>query len=443
MAANGDTYLDKCRQLIEASLNWGNSTGWTNEDFENLSDSIEEKTQVRLSVSTLKRIWGRVKYDSSPTAATLNALARFIDYENWRNFQQKHKPVEEITIKEEAPVIAAPITVVAPQVVTAPAVQPKIKTGKKLLVAAVLAAVVIISLSLISIFSSKKIKAPIKSNIPVEFESKKTSDDLPNSVVFNYNASAFHSDSVYLQQNWDPERRQKIPPDGRQVTSIYYYPGYFNSKLIVDGQVKKESPVFIQTKGWKGIIEEKPVPVYLSANEIKGNGTLAITSATLQAKLGTPVFNNTSAILTNVRPFLGTDPADFSLETTLCNTSTVEQSLCRKIKVFILSSDGAIILPLCDKGCIADIGILTGSAWIDGKDHDLSAFGCNMQQFQHLTCTVKGGRLKVYLNNAMILDTEYKPIGNIIGLRYIFEGAGEIKDVKLASHDKTIYEEKF
>lgn len=438
MLTSSDTYLDKCKQLIESSLNWGSSANWTNEDFENLSDNIEEKTKVRLSVSTLKRIWGRVKYDSTPTAATLNTLARFVDYENWRDFQQKHKPAEPVMVKQEAPVIAEPQPIAAPPVVIV-----KTNRGKKLLVAACLAAAVIISLSLITIFSAKKAKAPLTANIPVEFESKKTSDDLPNSVVFNYNASAFHSDSVYLQQNWDPARRQKIPPDGRQVTSIYYYPGYFNSKLIVDGQIKKESPVFIQTKGWKGIIEQKPVPIYLSATDIKGNGAMGVGSAVLQAKLGTPVFTNTAFYLTNVRPFDGTDPADFSFETTLHNTSTVEQSLCRKIEVYILSKNGAIILPLCDKGCIADIGILTGKDYIDGKNHDLSGFGCDMHQFQHLACAVKNGRLKVYLNNIQILDANYKPISDIVGFRYAFEGAGEIKDIKLASHDKVIYQEKF
>ena len=27
------TSLEKCRQLIEVSLNWGNAADWTNEDF--------------------------------------------------------------------------------------------------------------------------------------------------------------------------------------------------------------------------------------------------------------------------------------------------------------------------------------------------------------------------------------------------------------------------
>src|SRR5690606_28600948 len=32
--------------------------------------------------------WGKIKYDSKPTVTTLNALAKFNGFENWRSFQQ-------------------------------------------------------------------------------------------------------------------------------------------------------------------------------------------------------------------------------------------------------------------------------------------------------------------------------------------------------------------
>jgi hypothetical protein len=80
-----------CRQLIEQMLNWGDSNIWGNDDFEQLSQQIFDKTRVQLSVSTLKRIWGKVRYESFPNAATLNALAQFLDYTSWRDFRQHHQ----------------------------------------------------------------------------------------------------------------------------------------------------------------------------------------------------------------------------------------------------------------------------------------------------------------------------------------------------------------
>ena len=73
--------LEHCKRLIGTSLGWGDAASWTNEDFDTLSDLIFDKTSVRLSVSTLKRIWGKVRYDSSPTTATLNALARYAGFD--------------------------------------------------------------------------------------------------------------------------------------------------------------------------------------------------------------------------------------------------------------------------------------------------------------------------------------------------------------------------
>src|SRR6185437_7016481 len=90
--------LTRCRTLIEQSLNWGDSSTWGNDDFEHLSEKIFDRTKVQLSISTLKRIWGKVRYENFPTTATLNALAGFLGYTNWRDFKQKN------TIGEPSPI---------------------------------------------------------------------------------------------------------------------------------------------------------------------------------------------------------------------------------------------------------------------------------------------------------------------------------------------------
>lgn len=416
-----------CRQLIEQALNWGDSNIWGNSDFEQLSKQIFEKTKVQLSISTLKRIWGKVRYESFPTAATLNALARFLDYTSWRDFRQHHQVNGVI----EQP--AAPIVTGQEIIITSPKKPYKYVwlIGSFLLVLGSL------------YFISMKRKKPIDLS-GVKFSSKKVSDGLPNSVVFQYDASAFNSDNVFIQQSWDPSRRERVPGNGKQYTSIYYHPGYFLAKLIVDNQIKKESTVFIKTKGWIGIVDHFPVPVYLSPGEIKGQGYMGISGEVMQQKLGVPVFNNTWVKFSNVREFPGIRADDFVLECTLRNTSTTGQSVCGKADLTILGAGAAIIIPIVNKGCIADIGILTGYNWIDGKDHDLSAFGCDFTQFQNLKCSVKNHRLKIFLNNKQIMDVEQKhSIGRVVGIRFEFEGSGQVKHYKLETPGAQAYEEKF
>ena len=67
-----DLLLQECKEQIEKKLGWEDSESWTNHDFQTLSDKIQEDTGVNLSIATLKRIWGKVKYDSKPTITTLN-----------------------------------------------------------------------------------------------------------------------------------------------------------------------------------------------------------------------------------------------------------------------------------------------------------------------------------------------------------------------------------
>jgi len=422
-----------CRQ-IEQMLEWGDSEDWTNDDFEQLSEKIFVKTKVQLSVSTLKRLWGKVRYENFPATSTLNALATFMGYENWRAFRQKNDPS-----KNKATIINPPVGTGESVLLPPRPVQPEAKKVNKFLV---IAAIAILVGSVLLVVKKKPYSSVDLSQI--KFEAVKVSDTLPNSVIFNYDASAFHSDSVYIQQSWDPRRRERVDGNAKQHTSIYYNPGYFIAKLIVNNDIKKECIVNIQTHGWKGIIEKDPVPTYLSAKECHDHGFLGISTTALQQKTGTPVFNNTWVKFANVRDFATIDPNNFSFETSLRNTSAVEASVCRRVNVLLLLKGSAIILPLCDKGCISEINLFSGETWISGKDHDLSAFGCDFGQLQHLKCTVAGHHLKVYLNDKQVLDLPQKnKLPGIAGIRFEFEGAGEIKNVKLTTHGGGSFEENF
>jgi hypothetical protein len=419
-----DLYISTWRNVAEQSLGWGESAGWSDNDFEKLSELILAKTGTMLSITTLKRLWGRVRYDSTPNAATLNVLARFIDFNDWRSFKQSIDTAQQSSADEP----------------------PLNSSHRKPYLPILLAAVAItIALAILIAWNAKpKAQKTTVINAPVKFKSRQVTDGLPNSVVFDYDASALHTDSVVLQQSWDPSRIEKIAANGKQHTSIYYYPGYFTAKLIANGQVKKESPVFIKSKGWVGIIEKKPVPTYLSATDIHLPGALGVTGKTLAHKTGSPVFNNQVVSFSNVQEFGNINGGDFTFETTLRNTSTPEESSCRKAAIYILGKQNAIIIPLAARGCISDLYMYTSSEWINGKEKDMSAFGCDFEHFQHFTCSVKDMKLSITLNNKPIFAAPItQTIGDIIGISIGFEGAGEIKNVKLANKTRRVLQDDF
>jgi hypothetical protein len=413
-----DIYLSHWRKLAEDKLDWGNSAEWADSDFEKLAGIIFDETGTMFSITTLKRVWGRVRYDSSPNAVTLDALARFVGFDNWRVFKNSvHQPqvIAKVPHKSYLPLI-----------------------GKLALV------VIALGIAIAWAYKPDKQTVTISTNASVKFESRKVTENLPNSVVFNYDASALGVDSVTLQQSWDASRNEKISAKLKEHTSIYYYPGYFNAKLIANGKILKESPVFIKTKGWVGIIEKRPIPTYLNAVDIHLPGALGVNSKTLAQKIGSTVFNDQLVSFSNVGELPGLNGGDFTLETSLRNTSKPDESSCRKVIIYILGKQNTIIIPLADKGCISALSMYTSSEWINGKDRDLSAFGCDFNAFQQLKCSVKDMKLEVSLNGKQIFTAPIaQTIGDIVGVSVGFEGAGEIKNIKLGNSTRTILNNTF
>lgn len=82
--------IEKTIKLYESNTGWGDSDEWTNQDFVILSEKIQERTGEALSHVTLKRVWGKVKYNSLPTTHTLDTLVQFLGYENWRAFRTQN-----------------------------------------------------------------------------------------------------------------------------------------------------------------------------------------------------------------------------------------------------------------------------------------------------------------------------------------------------------------
>ena len=63
-------------------------------DFDSLSIDIGKNISETVSPSTLKRVFGYVKYDAEPRASTLSILARYVGYSGWSDFCRNYTPSE-------------------------------------------------------------------------------------------------------------------------------------------------------------------------------------------------------------------------------------------------------------------------------------------------------------------------------------------------------------
>jgi hypothetical protein len=83
-------YLKKCISLIGEKTGWGPYENWTHTHFVDLSRQIFEKSGVLVSVSSLKRIFGKIASQHEPQRETRNALAKFLDYDDWDDFTRNN-----------------------------------------------------------------------------------------------------------------------------------------------------------------------------------------------------------------------------------------------------------------------------------------------------------------------------------------------------------------
>jgi hypothetical protein len=192
-----ESKLTKEQELVKQAMEelcrkagFSGDSNLTQRDLEFLCESIESKTGVLISLSTIRRLM-QGQFSRQPQVATLNAIANFTGYQNWQDYRLKRtgEPSVKNLIGEY---------------------------GKKAITNRSLARLFV--LGSILIFAGVGLFAVLHKTTqkPLHFEKasfsvhKTTRNDLPNTVVFNYNVEEVVADSFFIQQSWDKRRRVRI-----------------------------------------------------------------------------------------------------------------------------------------------------------------------------------------------------------------------------------------
>ena len=411
--------ISQCLQLLESRLNWGSSQNWVNYDFEKLSLEIEQKTQINLSVTTLKRLWGKVKYPHAPTLTTLNTLAQFLGHADWRCFTQSLPTVQD--------------DVSATNLSTTPKVTrfAGLKMKRNWVLAGVLVLVVLLAISaFVPEFFNFKVNQEQYS-----FQANKIlSEGVPNSVIFTYDASASPTDSIYIVQTWDIRRKTLVTKDQKHHSAVYYYPGFFRSKLIIGQTIVKTHDIQIATDGGLGLVENEPRPIYFKKSEILKGDRVEIDTQILRA-YNLPLLPDPPKIrLFNQRDMGDLMTDNFSFETTLKSPYNGGSNACQFVEVLIQCKDDIMVIPLADKACAGDLRLYAAGAMAESKSADLSGFGCNLNEWTTLKVVTKDKKMSFYVNGKKAHSFTFPndPTG-IVGVQYRFNGGGAVKDTRFSN----------
>lgn len=404
-------------RIIEEKLGWGPASTWKSDDFDALQQAIFEKTGVSLSISTLRRLWGRAAYMNLPSAATLNCIARFAGFENWREYLKLQTIKDSPPLKRNRPVGRKRL------------LKPLIWITAAILVVTVLGGIVIKQ-------SSEK-----SNSVDYTFSSKVLAKGVPNSVVFTYDATSASSDSIYIQQSWDNRRRESVEKRLHTHTSIYYEPGFFKAKLLAGNQIVKEHALLIPTEGWLGSIDQQPVPIYLQPADFLSDTMLHLSPATITRKNIALEPLPPVVKFYQVGAFAPVATHNFSFSATVRNDLATGAGACQLTSIVLMTDDNPIIIPLSAKGCTSELNLLSGDVMISGKKNDLSCFGVDLKEWVKVSCKGVDNKLQYFVNDQFVYDSPlpYRSI-HIVGMAYVFHGSGAVKDVLLEDGNKTVFE---
>jgi len=409
--------------IIERKLDWGETGTWQSKDFETLNQRILVETGVSLSASTLRRVWGRVEYNHLPSATTLDALAKFAGFDNWRAFTK--------TTVQPAPTVGESLS-------PAP-IQTKKNFLQKYWVAAAVLLVLLVAGSVVGSLAFKTSERPV-SLANYSFSAKRLTNTLPNSVVFTYDASASPIDSVFIQQSWDAGTRTLVDKTLHQHTSVYFQPGYFDAKLLVGDKVVREQPLLIPTDGWLATIDNKPVPIYLKQDEYLHKDSISCPVKNIQARNVTMQPMAPFLRFFNVGNFEQVDVHDFSFTAEVKNEFNDGSAACQLTGVYLITDVAPIIMQLGVKGCASELNLMNFGQVITGKTADLSGFGVDFSQWASVTCKSNGNKVQYIVNGKLAYEglLPTYPL-HIVGLQFAFMGTGAIKNIHLTSGTKEVF----
>jgi hypothetical protein len=432
-------YLCLCKQMIGQHLGWPYSSEWKQRDFLNLISLIEEKSGITLSLSTIKRIW-RPDYRKLPHPATLDAFARFLDYENWLDFKNKNQQNTDISVSGGIIYTGGSM-----------ASQKSLNGGKglfqnkQLRVNISILALSVLPVILFVIYQAYDLKstspATVTGSDVIEFyTSTSVSEGVPNTVIFHFDVSNIDADSFLVQQSWNMLKKDRIDKSDKKLSSVYFYPGIHKARIVANDDILKEINVRINTGDWLAMARNgysDGIPVYIRDSDIRQNGKMHVTAGHLELS-NVDINHNTIVSYFYVDEFAELDSGNFTLETRL-RADSIFNYTCPHISICVLGDGDVNHVLLTTKGCVGNSELKMGDNFISGLNNDMSLLGADLYDWQYVKIIARDNRAFIHLNEKLVFEMPFnEDIGEISGININFTGTGIIDFVRLYNQDNLL-----
>ncbi|MGF2410700.1 hypothetical protein [Ferruginibacter sp.] len=404
--------LDDILKCCENRFDHGSAADWKHSDFNELNREILRDTDVNISPSTLKRIFGKVSVDDDyiPQQATVDALKKYGEYVESQNTQQAQPVFEQPTTQN---------------------IKSNFKQ-KKILLPILAIAIVMIAFFAWRYWKPKDITGKI--NIT------RTEGLLPATVAFDLQLP-YTEDSLFINFG-DKSPVIYIKPGEKTAAHIYYIPGVFNVTLQTRQQTMATTSTYIKSDNWIafGCHRQDDIPVHFYAIPAVKTGSDSLFNVTNNQlfQLGLDTTGPVLTRLSNYTPVNQTAD-DFIFETTFKNHIQEKGIFCRSTQFQISGSNSMIRFRWVNAGCSQRVLNVVSEQTFKGSTNDLSQFVLDLRQWNTVKLVNHNKQVTLYVNGKQIFTGSYQQsLGDIRGLFLEFEGTGIVKSCDLKSNDGKI-----
>jgi transcriptional regulator with XRE-family HTH domain len=399
----------------------------TQRDFDYISSEIEKKSGILISGTTIKRL-ALGDFSRLPQVATLNAIANYFEYKTWQDFKTSRSAV----IKPEKE-ISSSITR-----------KDRFRFLKNKLV--YFTASILVVNVILGLFLFKSRPGSISNTKKAQFSCQRsTRNDMPNTVIFNYDIDQVHADSFFIQQSWDDNRRKRIYKNTHTITDIYYEPGYHIAKLIANDSIIKTIDVHIPTDRWFFYAIDNIanyIPEYIKTDKYLNSGILRLSAQQVKEN-NIDITKDKLYHYTYFPSEMTVKSNNFRLKTRI-RMNEVRNSLCPYITIELFCQGYFILMKTTNKGCANKASLLLGRE-IKGTETDLTALTFDVSQWTDVEIASTNNIVSIYINNKDVFSApSFDHIKYISGFAFISDGLCEVDNVELTGLDgKIVYKNEF
>jgi hypothetical protein len=397
--------LEKCLQRIAEEAGWGESSQWTHQRFSELSERILRKTGILISISSLKRLYGKTPSRHEPQIGTKNALASFLGYKDWEEYIENNSlPVNEGHVKKNFPH----------------------KVRRRFVYITFLLLIFVAGIFFIQRHIEKR-------NLEkISFSGNYLTGTSPGTVIINYDITGV-KDSIFI--DWDDDfttTSKELLDPGRNIISHHYVlPDLYKLTLVHKNKVIRKLNVNLETTGWRAYLEYNNQTRYFPFDYERGTGNLEVDP---EKAFNSGLFRKDEKVMVKYRLV-----KDFGISGDNCrfNARVAELKKVKSLDCFAVSfvlhgDSGKINLTFVQKDCIHKAFIRFGEKVLDGRYNDLSALSTDFTLWKNLEILIENQNLIVSIQDETRITLPFPlTMGNIRVILYDAPLSGALDFIQL------------